>query len=385
MRTLCTAPHTILYKRMICMSGMLSREFFLVMANVFFSTQPELCCGLNLFVNTVFLVLHNVPGDVGCLKLLKVKHSVYPASSSKLINHLASLMLCSGMALGLSPFGTTNAITCFNCSPFVSLMFVGWWSTFCSIIVLSREAQIGSCTGKALDPITTPSCQLALENAASRSAENTKACPTGCKLELEPDLVPFVCLLAGVLGLVLLHLVAYLVSTSDRYVTKTLKEKTVKKWMSLHSGTASLHSAAIEKAEENAEHAARVLLARTQMRYRLFPDHATEAANNMKKMLARSAAGSFAKALESQLAYITEEDAFARAGIFRDGFSKDRCDCHHSPFAVQQSPERVRVCITVQERLACGVRMRVGRYRRLVSRTRCKVLAEKGWAAWRAH
>ena len=143
-------------------------------------------------------------------------------------------------------------------------------------------------------------------------------------MELEPDLVPFVCLLAGVLGLVLLHLVSYLVSTSDRFVTKALKEKTVKKWMSLHSGTASLHSAAVEKAEENAEHAARVLLARTQLRYRLFPDHASVAANNVKQMLARSAAGSFAKALEKQLPYITEEEAFARTGIFRDGFSKDR-------------------------------------------------------------
>lgn len=143
-------------------------------------------------------------------------------------------------------------------------------------------------------------------------------------MELEADYVPLVCLLAGVLTLVLLHLVAYLVSTSDRYVTKSLKEKTVKKWMSLHSGTASLHSAAVEKAEENAEHAARVLLARTQMRYRLFPDHASEAANNLKNMLARSAAGSFAKTLEKQIVYISEDSAFEHTGIFRDGFSKNR-------------------------------------------------------------
>ena len=307
---------------------MSTREFFLVMANVFFSTMPELCCGLNLFVNTIFLILHNVPADASCLKPMKAKHSVYPASSSKLINHLASLMLCSGMPHTLfSPTTLLNSCQCdffFATSRFISSMFAGWWSTFCSIIVLSREAQIGSCTGKALDPITTPSCQLALENAASRAADNSKACPAGCKMELEPDLVPFVCLLAGVLGLVLLHLVSYLVSTSDRFVTKALKEKTVKKWMSLHSGTASLHSAAVEKAEENAEHAARVLLARTQLRYRLFPDHASVAANNVKQMLARSAAGSFAKALEKQLPYITEEEAFARTGIFRDGFSKDR-------------------------------------------------------------
>ena len=82
------------------------REFFLVMANVFFSTQPELCCGLNLFVNTIFLVLHNVPADSWWLKCLKAKHSLYPASSSKLINHLASLMLCSGTSHVL---GTYNA------------------------------------------------------------------------------------------------------------------------------------------------------------------------------------------------------------------------------------------------------------------------------------
>jgi hypothetical protein len=72
------------------------REFFLVMANVFFSTSPVLCCALNLLVNTVFLILHNMPADAGCLKCLKMKHSVYPPSSSKFINHLASFLLCSG-------------------------------------------------------------------------------------------------------------------------------------------------------------------------------------------------------------------------------------------------------------------------------------------------
>ena len=67
----------------------------------------------------------------------------------------------------------------------------------------------------------------------------------GCKEEIEPDFVPLICLLVGILTLVLLHLVAFLISTSDRYVTKTLKEKTVKKWMSLHQGTASMHAAAV--------------------------------------------------------------------------------------------------------------------------------------------
>merc|ERR1711968_399943 len=60
------------------------------------------------------------------------------------------------------------------------------------------------------------------------------------------------------------------------------------------------------------------------MRYRLFPDHASEAANNLKNMLARSAAGSFAKALEKQIVYISEDAAFEHTGIFRDGFSKNR-------------------------------------------------------------
>ena len=73
----------------------------------------------------------------------------------------------------------------------------------------------------------------------------TGAAGAGCKEEIEPDFVPLICLLVGILTLVLLHLVAFLISTSDRYVTKTLKEKTVKKWMSLHQGTASMHAAAV--------------------------------------------------------------------------------------------------------------------------------------------
>lgn len=185
---------------------------------------------------------------------------------------------------------------------------------------------IESCTGKALDPITTPSCQVALESAGSRSADNVKACPAGCKMELEADFMPLICLMVGVLTLILLHLVAYMVATSDRYVTKALKEQTVKKWLSLHSGTASLHATAVEQAEENAEHAARVLLARTQMRYRLFPDHGSAAANNVKKMLARSAAGAFAQSLENHAAYLTENEAFCESGILKSGFSKSRYD-----------------------------------------------------------
>lgn len=95
-------PNFVRIIQLLCLSSdagrvrTVCREFFLVMANVFFSTQPALCCGLNLFANTVFLVVHNVPADTRCLKWLKAQRSVNPPSSSKFINYLASLLLCCG-------------------------------------------------------------------------------------------------------------------------------------------------------------------------------------------------------------------------------------------------------------------------------------------------
>ena len=166
-------------------------------------------------------------------KLFATHHSVYPASSSKFINHLASFLLCSG-----------------------------WWSTFCSIIVMSREASIATCKGKAIDTITTPSCELAFDAAVSKSAEDPKTCPTGCEsepflycvympaidrsliprpcntcrrltdrtiiagvFELEDDFVPLICLMCGVMLLVLIQLAiiaSYIVYTCRRLIDLSL-------------------------------------------------------------------------------------------------------------------------------------------------------------------
>jgi hypothetical protein len=187
-----------------------------------------------------------------------------------------------------------------------------------------REAKIAECEGTAADTITTPSCELAFEAAPSQSADDwLTSCPAGCEFKLEDDFVPLICLMVGVMVLVLVHLVAFLVSTSDRYVTKSRKDTVVKQWMSLQQGSSSMHSAAVAKAEDNAEHAARALLAKTHLRYRLFPDHQSAAANHLKKSLQKSAAGSFVRALEKKAVYITEDEAFGPSNVQQSGFSTD--------------------------------------------------------------
>ena len=293
-------------------------EFFLVAFNVFFTEMPWVCCSLNLVVNTAFLLISGVPFTGEWLSCLKATHSPHPISSSNFINKLSSFML-----------------------------FAGWWSTFCSLMVLGffSDPPIVACAGTATDRIAVPSCVLAFERSRQQGCTgqpgqpgqgncNPGVCPAGCTSTPKKDLTPLMMLLVGVMVIALAHLVWYAESTSDRGVAKRRKQNVVKQWMSLQHGNDSAHAVAVKKKDENANKFGGLLLARMRMRYHLFPDHGHAAAAHVKESLGLvkpgrsrgsgsddSGSDSDSEGTSTKTTYISDVEAFAASDLMEDGFS----------------------------------------------------------------